>query len=78
MTELPLIVHIWALTSYLTFYSTTLSMINITTYVTNFKLCPIYSETLNKEYIGRIYQMSSSQFFNEFYSILRKFQCLRK
>ena len=37
-----------------------------------------YSETLNKEYIGRIYQMSSWQFFNEFYTILRKFQYLRK
>jgi len=31
-----------------------------------------YSETLNNEYIGRIYQMSSWQFFNEFYTILRK------
>ena len=40
--ELALIVHIWALKSYLTFYLTTLSMINITTYVTKFKLCPIY------------------------------------
>ena len=37
-----------------------------------------YSETLNKEYIGRIYQMSSWQFFNEFYTILRKFQYLQK
>ena len=33
----------------------------------------IYRETLNKEYIGRIYQISSWQFFNEFYTILRKF-----
>ena len=33
----------------------------------------IYSVTLNNENIGRIYQMSSWQFFNEFYSILRKF-----
>ena len=38
----------------------------------------MYSETLNNEYIGRIYQMSSSQFFNEIYTILRKFQYLRK
>ena len=37
-----------------------------------------YSETLNNEYIGRIYQMSSRQFFNEFNTILRKFQYLRK
>ena len=37
-----------------------------------------YSETLNNKYIGRIYQMSSWQFFNEFYTILRKFQYLRK
>ena len=37
-----------------------------------------YSETLNNEYIGRIYQMSSWQFFNEFYTILRKFHFLRK
>jgi len=29
----------------------------------------LYSETLNNEYIGRIYQMSSWQFFNEFYTI---------
>ena len=36
--ELALIVHIWALKSYLTFYLTTLSMINITTYVIKFKL----------------------------------------
>ena len=42
------------------------------------ELMTIYSETLNKEYIGRIYQMSSWQFFNEFYTILRKFQYLRK
>ena len=41
-------------------------------------LSALYSETLNKEYIGRIYQMSSWQFFNEFYTILRKFQYLRK
>ena len=34
----------------------------------------LYSETLNNEYIGRIYQMSSWQFFNEFYTILRKFK----
>ena len=27
-----------------------------------------YSETPNNEYIERIYQMSSSQFFNEFYT----------
>ena len=27
-----------------------------------------YSETLNNEYIGRIYKMSSWQFFNEFYT----------
>ena len=27
---------------------------------------------------GRIYQMSSRQFLNEFYTILRKFQYLRK
>ena len=38
----------------------------------------LYSETLNNEYIGRIYQRSSWQFFNEFYTILRKFQYLRK
>ena len=37
-----------------------------------------YSETLNYEYIGRIYQMSSWQFFDEFYTILRKFQYLQK
>ena len=37
-----------------------------------------YNETLNNEYIERIYQMSSWQFFNEFYTILRKFQYLRK
>ena len=37
-----------------------------------------YSETLNNEYIGRNYQMSSWQFFNGFYTILRKFQYLRK
>ena len=37
-----------------------------------------YSEILNNEYIGRIYQMSSWQFFIEFYTILRKFQYLRK
>jgi len=37
-----------------------------------------YSETLDNEYIGRIYQMSSLQFFNEFYTILRKFQYFRK
>ena len=37
-----------------------------------------YSESLNKEYIGRIYQMSSGQFSNEFYTLLRKFQYLRK
>ena len=37
-----------------------------------------YSETLNNEYIGRIDQMSSWQFFHEFYTILRKFQYLRK
>ena len=36
-----------------------------------------YSETHNNEYIGRIYQMSSSQFFNEFNTILRKFPHLR-
>ena len=29
----------------------------------------IYSETLNNEYIGIIYQMSSWQFCNEFYTI---------
>ena len=34
---------------------------------------PLYSETLNNEYIGRICEMSSWQFFNEFYTILRKF-----
>ena len=28
-----------------------------------------YSETINNEYIGKIYQMSSWQFFNEFYYI---------
>ena len=33
---------------------------------------------LNNEYIGRIYQMPFCQFFNEFYTILLKFQCLRK
>ena len=38
----------------------------------------LYSETLNNEYVGKIYQMSSWQFFNEFYTILRKFQYLRK
>ena len=38
----------------------------------------IYSETLNNEDIGRIYQMSSWQFFNEFFTILRKFQYLQK
>jgi len=27
-----------------------------------------YNETLNNEYIGRIYQMSSWQIFNEFYT----------
>ena len=32
----------------------------------------------NNENIGRIYQMSSWQFFNEFYTILRKFQYLWK
>ena len=37
-----------------------------------------YSESLNKEYIGRIYQMSSGQFSNEFFTLLRKFQYLRK
>ena len=37
-----------------------------------------YSETLYNEYIERIYQMSSGQFLNEFYTILRKFQYLRK
>ena len=37
-----------------------------------------YSETINNEYIDRIYQMSSWQFLNEFYTILRKFQSLRK
>ena len=42
------------------------------------QLCLLYSETLNKEYIGRIYEMSSWQFFNEFFTILRKFQYLRK
>ena len=36
-----------------------------------------YSETLNNEYIGRIYQMSSWQSFNEFYTMLRKFQYLQ-
>ena len=41
-------------------------------------LSALYSETLNNEYIGRIYQMSSWQFFNEFYTIFRKFQYLRK
>ena len=30
-----------------------------------------YSKTLNKEYIGRIYQMSSWQFFNEFYTTVK-------
>ena len=35
-----------------------------------------YSETLNNEYIGRIYQKSSWQFCNGFYTILRKFQYL--
>ena len=38
----------------------------------------IYSETLNNEYTGRIYQMSSWQFFNEFYTISRQFQYLWK
>ena len=37
-----------------------------------------YSETLNNEYIGRIYQMSSWQFLNEFYTKFRNFQYLRK
>ena len=32
-----------------------------------------YSETLDNEYIRRINQMSSWQFFIEFYTILRKF-----
>ena len=41
-------------------------------------LCSLYSENLNNEYIERIYPMSSCQFFNEFYTILRKFQYLRK
>ena len=38
----------------------------------------MYSETLNNEYNGRIYQMSALQFFDEVYTILRKFQFLRK
>ena len=43
-----------------------------------FDMIFLYSETLNNEYIGRIYQMSSWQFFKEFYTILREFQYLRK
>ena len=39
-----------------------------------FRIFVLYSETLNNEYIERMYQMSSWQFFNEFYTILRKFQ----
>ena len=54
-----------------------LSKIDILSLELNWRFIP-YSETLNKEYIGRIYQMSSWQFFNEFYTILRKFQYLRK
>ena len=42
------------------------------------KMSGKYSETLNNEYIGRIYQMSDWQFFNELYTILRKFQYLQK
>ena len=38
----------------------------------------VYSETLNNEYIGRIYQMSSWKFFNEFYSLLRKISVFAK
>ena len=37
-----------------------------------------YNENLNNEFIGRIYEMSSWQFFNEFYTIFRKTQYLRK
>ena len=38
----------------------------------------LYSETLNNECIGRIYQMLSWQFFNELFTILNKFQYLGK
>ena len=34
--------------------------------------------TLNEPYIERICEMSSWQFFNVFYTFLRKFQYLRK
>ena len=42
------------------------------------KIWGYYSETLNNEYIRRIYQMSSVQFFNGCFTILRKFQYLLK
>lgn len=38
--ELALIVHIWALKSYLTFYSTTLSMVDITTTCDKVQVAP--------------------------------------
>ena len=42
------------------------------------QFCLTYSETLNKEYIGRNYQMSSWQLFNEFYTILLKISVFAK
>ena len=36
------------------------------------------SQTLNIKYIERIYEMSSLQFFNEFYTILRESKYLQK
>ena len=47
-------------------------------FITGFINSSSYSEPLNNKYIGKSYQMSSWQFFNEFYTISRKFQYLRK